>query len=91
MNTKTQPTIWGSPDDVWTLIEPILCLSDPTKPKEHRHVELRPMLKGRICRLHTASTMESAAYSVWRRSHRAQALPALVPTWPLGSRRGCAG
>lgn len=53
MDTKTQPTIWEIPDDVWTLIEPILSECYPAKPKGHRRVDLRPVLNGIIFRLRT--------------------------------------
>lgn len=53
MDTKMQPTIWEIPDDVWTLIEPILSECYPAKPKGHRRVDLRPVLNGIIFRLRT--------------------------------------
>ena len=53
MDTKTQPTIWEVPDDVWTIIEPILNECYPAKPKGHRRVDLRPVLNGIIFRLRT--------------------------------------
>ena len=53
MDTNTQPTIWEVPDDVWTLIEPILDECYPAKPKGHRRVDLRPVLNGIIFRLRT--------------------------------------
>jgi transposase len=53
MDTKTQPTIWEIPDDVWMLIEPILSACDPAKPQGHRRVDLRPVLHGIIFCLRT--------------------------------------
>jgi putative transposase len=53
MDTNTQPTIWEVPDDVWTLIEPILNELYPAKPKGHRRADLRPVLNGVIFRLRT--------------------------------------
>jgi putative transposase len=53
MDTNTQPTIWEIPDDVWTLIAPILNEYYPAKPKGHRRVDLRRVLNGIIFRLRT--------------------------------------
>jgi transposase len=53
MDTNTQPTIWEVPDNVWTIIEPILNEHYPAKPKGHRRVDLRPVLNGIIFRLLT--------------------------------------
>ena len=53
MNAYTQPTIWEVPDDVWTLIEPVLKEVYPAKPTGPRRVELRRVLNGMICRLRT--------------------------------------
>jgi putative transposase len=50
---QEQPTIWEVPDDVWTLLEPILHECYPANPKGHRRVELRPVLNGIIFRLRT--------------------------------------
>ena len=53
MDTTTQPTHWEVPDDVWTMVEPILNDCYPAKPKGHRRVELRRVLNGIIFRLRT--------------------------------------
>jgi putative transposase len=53
MDTTTQPTIWEVPDDVWTMVEPILNDCYPAQPKGHRRVELRRVLNGIIFRLRT--------------------------------------
>ena len=53
MNAYTQPTVWEVPDDVWTLIEPVLNEVYPAKPKGHRRVNLRWVLNGIIFRLRT--------------------------------------
>jgi hypothetical protein len=46
MHAVVQPTIWEVPNDVWTMIEPILDECYPAKPKGHRRVELRGVLDG---------------------------------------------
>ena len=53
MHATVQPTIWEVPDDVWTMIEPILNECYPAKPKGHRRVNLRRVLNGIIFRLRT--------------------------------------
>ena len=53
MDAYSQPTIWEVPDDVWTLIEPVLNEVYPAKPKWHRRVDLRRVLNGLIFRLRT--------------------------------------
>jgi putative transposase len=53
MDTTVQPTIWEVPDDVWTMVEPILNKCYPPKPKGHRRVDLRRVLNGLIFRLRT--------------------------------------
>jgi putative transposase len=53
MHATVQPTIWEVPDDVWTMIEPILDECYPAKPKGHRRVDLRRVLNGMIFRLRT--------------------------------------
>ena len=53
MDTTTQPTLWEVPDDVWTMVEPILNDWYPAKPKGHRRVDLRRVLNGIIFRLRT--------------------------------------
>ena len=53
MDTTAQPTSWEVPDDVWTLIEPLLNEWYPAKPKGHRRVDLRRVLNGIIFRLRT--------------------------------------
>ena len=53
MDTTAQPTIWAVPDDVWTLIEPMLNAWYPAKPNGHRRVDLRRVLNGIIFRLRT--------------------------------------
>jgi putative transposase len=52
-HATVQPTIWEVPDDVWTIIEPILNECYPAKPKGHRRVNLRRVLNGIIFRLCT--------------------------------------
>ena len=51
MDTKTQPTIWEVPDDVWAIIEQVLNDLYPSQPKGHRRVDLRRVLNGSIFRL----------------------------------------
>ena len=53
MDTKTQPTIWEVPDDVWAIIEPVLNDLYPSQPKGHRRVDLRRVLNGIIFRVRT--------------------------------------
>ena len=53
MYTTAKPTIWEVPDDVCTLIEPLLNEWYPAKPKGHRRVDLRRVLNGIIFRLRT--------------------------------------
>jgi len=50
MDTKTQPTIWEVPDDVWVIIEQVLNDLYPSQPKGHRRVDLRRVLNGIIVR-----------------------------------------
>jgi putative transposase len=47
------PTIWEIPDDVWPIIQTILDVHYPAKPKGHRRVDLRRVLNGIIFRLRT--------------------------------------
>jgi putative transposase len=53
MHATVQPTIWEVPDDVWTMIEPILDECYTAKPKGHRRVGLHGALNGIIFRLRT--------------------------------------
>jgi transposase len=53
MNAYTQPTIWEVPDEVWTLIEPLLNDVYPAKPKGHWRIDRRRVLHGIIFRLRT--------------------------------------
>jgi putative transposase len=53
MDTNTQPTIWEVPDQVWTIIAPILNEYYPATPKGPRRVDLRPVRNGSILRLRT--------------------------------------
>ena len=53
MDTKTQPTIWEVPDDVWVIIEPVLNDLYPSQSKGHRRVDLRRALNGIISRVRT--------------------------------------
>jgi transposase len=53
MYGTVQPTIWEVPDDVWTMIKPILDECYLVKPKGHRRVDLLRVLNGIIFRLRT--------------------------------------
>jgi transposase len=53
MDTTTQSTRGEVPDDVWTMVEPVLKECYPAKPKGHRRVGLRRVRNGVIFRLRT--------------------------------------
>jgi transposase len=53
MDTKTQPTIWEVPAEVWVILEPGLNDLSPSQPKEPRRVELRRVLHGLSLRVRT--------------------------------------
>jgi len=49
--TKALPTIWRVPDDLWTIIQPILAELDPPKKTGRKRIDSRAALDAIIFRL----------------------------------------
>ena len=50
-SAKPLPTIWRVPDELWTMIEPILTEHDPAKDTGRKRIDQRRALDGIIYRL----------------------------------------
>ena len=49
--TKPEPTIWRTPDDLWEIVEKVLARDYPKRPQDRKRVSLRPVLDGILYKL----------------------------------------